>query len=179
MRVVCPIREGEELSIAYIDVACPLPQLRAELLEKYNFDCGEAETRFSPAAVDHVALAALAKRHGTPLPAEPAALVPALTTLLEEAMATERWEEICTACDDLLWCYRYCYRVIHPRVGQRLATRGVAELCKPTKDLASAHAALSKGVKILSVTNGSEHGSTVKAMKHLDLVAKLRVRAAA
>ena len=173
LRTLCAVAPAEELTIAYLDTAVTLSELRAELLDKYLFDCGGEERRFAPATVDSAKVIGLAAKYRSPPPPEPAALVPVVTAAMDAAVEAEEWAAACDACDDLLFCYRFCYRVIHPRVGLRLVSQGLSALNKPGKDLPAAKVALAKATKILTVTHGAEHPATASAAQTLDLVTRL------
>ena len=249
LRTLAAVAEGEELTIAYVDVAKPRAQLNASLSTRYFIPSpAEAPSAGRPSGLEALqqverigqstgrsflrahrlaaeggegsgssqsvaeqlrnCAAALAKEGGGGVVAEgeakratdqlervalahhelssllagdrsePAVLVPAVSRELDACTRAGDWAGALVACQQLLYLYRYCYRIVYPQVGIRYLTAGLAALKQPEKDLATSQSMLQKAVRILGVTHGEAHEVTTSATETLGLVSQLLRRSA-
>jgi len=182
LRALAPISAGDELTIAYMDTAQPYASLRAQLQSHYLFDVGAADHRVgagvTPAQPTADALGAIRARHGLPPPQregddDDAALVVGVTRALNRAMGAGEWTSVREASEDLLLLCRRCYRAIHPAVGLRSLSAGLACLKASPPDHAACVAHLHRAAGVLGVTHGDEHETTSTARETLQLVRQL------
>jgi len=175
VRTIAPVAAGEELCFSYVDLGQPYAELRAVLRKKYHFDCGEQDgrggQRYVPgsSSCDDSRLAELARTYGGVKPpcTEPAALIPAITAALQQRQAAYDWLGIVVASDDLLFCYRFTFRVVHPQVALRLLSAGLAcQRLAPSDERASRY--LSQAVRVLGVTHGEFHPLATCARRALE-----------
>jgi hypothetical protein len=175
VRTIAPVAAGEELCFSYVDLGQPYAELRAVLRKKYHFDCGEQDgrggQRYVPgsSSCDDSRLAELARTYGGVKPpcTEPAALIPAITAALQQRQAAYDWLGIVVASDDLLFCYRFTFRVVHPQVALRLLSAGLAcQRLAPYDERASRY--LSQAVRVLGVTHGEFHPLATCARRALE-----------
>ena len=184
LRALAPIAAGDEVTIAYVDTAQPYASLRAQLRSHYLFDIGATDNRVgngvAPAQPTADALGAIRARHGLPPPQregdndeEDVALVVGVTRALNRAMGAGEWRSVREASEDLLLLYRRCYRVIHPAVGLRSLSAGLACLKASPPDHAACVTHLHRAAGVLGVTHGDQHETTSTARETLQLVRQL------
>ena len=202
VRCISPVARGDELTHSYMELGRPYEELRAELLRKYCFDVGPVDERgaqrYLPgaSASDDARVEALASTYDSGRACvEPAALIPAITAAMHRRQRAQDWQGVVSASDDLLHCYRYAYRVLHPQVAFRLLSAGLACL-RLEADVAS-RGASSKGAsadpqacaeqearhvarraaryltqahRMLCVTHGEGHALAASALRALERV---------
>jgi hypothetical protein len=179
VRTIAPVAAGEELCFSYVDPGQSYAELRAVLRKKYHFDCGEQDgrggQRYVPgsSSCDDSRLAELARTYGGVKPpcTEPAALIPAITAALQQRQAAYDWLGIVVASDDLLFCYRFTFRVVHPQVALRLLSAGLAcQRLAPSDERCDERASryLSQAVRVLGVTHGEFHPLATCARRALE-----------
>jgi tetratricopeptide (TPR) repeat protein len=186
VRSLCPVAAGEELTFSYIDMEQPLDCIRRQLLDQYFFDCSEVDVRPGARCVDEVTVAAVVantlyadhvddfdNRKKTAA-LEPDALVQAVSRAQLRAVEAYDWEAVLVASEHCLQLYRAVYRIIHPKVADKMRAAGLAALKQQAQDLPVAARYLTQAVRIFAVTHGSAHGVTTSTQALLQLVEQLQ-----